>query len=182
MSEKETLSEGGIALQYAAPSPYDLPTAIQVEAQDPEEKTDEVAPAEDAPADEPTDEEPKETGPSEEEMLDEIENSPGVQWKKYLRPILKIIKDTKLKVPIELHNSYTIGLDNDTSLGFHIVGIVHFLEDVPEDIAVELQGEPLRFDAAITPDGSLGDVDLVYPTLSTPYMPTFHVNRNVYHL
>ena len=191
MSDKDfPSSEGGIDIEYGASSPFELPDAMRVEAEDPEEEKDEEAPAEDAPAedtdvpaedalmaDEP--EEAEEVGPSEEEMLDEIEKSPGVQWRKYLRPILKIIKDTKLKVPIELHNSYTVGMDDDTSLGFHITGVVHFLEEIPPDVAVRLKGETLRYDASITPDGRLGDVDLLYPTLTTPYEPTYRINRNV---
>jgi hypothetical protein len=187
MSDKEDLLEGGITLHYNAPSSYDLPSAVQVQAQDPEEE--EVAVEEDtAPADAPADaaEEDvadeaaqEDTGPSEDEMLDEIENSPGAQWKKYLRPILKMIKDTNLMVPIELRNSYAIGVDDDTLLGFHITGVVHFLDDIPEDVAAQLKGEVLRYDATITPDGTIGDVDLVYPTLKPPYEPIFRINRNV---
>jgi len=190
MSDQETLSsEGGIGIEFSAPSPYDLPEKLRVEAQDPEEEKSEESPTEDTPeepaeeaADDPlAEEEPEEekVGPSEEEMLESIEKSPGVQWRKYLRPVLKIIKDTKLKVPIELHNSYTVGMDDDTSLGFHIVGIVHFIDEVPADVAAQLKGETLRYDAFVTPDGNLGDVDLLYPTLQAPYEPTFRINRNV---
>lgn len=183
MSDKETRSEGGIALQYAGASPYDLPEAIQVEAKDPEEEKPEEESEDATPAEEEEEEEAnedeQEAGPSEEEMLDEIENSPGVQWKKYLRPILKIVKDTKLRVPIELHNSYAIGIDDDTSLGFHITGVVHFLGEVPADVAAQLDGGTLRFDASVTPDGTISGVDLVYPTLKPSYEPTFHINRNV---
>ena len=84
-----------------------------------------------------------------------------------------------MKVPIELHNSYAVGVDDDTSLGFHITGVVHFIDEVPEDVAAQLDGEILRYDASITPDGIISNVDLVYPTLKPPYEPTFHINRNV---
>lgn len=169
--DKNASSEVGIFVDSGT-SPYDLP--IKTAADDLEEET-----ATDEPPSEEDSEEGTEEGPSEEQMLSDVENSPGVQWKKYLRPILKIIKDTILRVPIELRNSYTVGLDDDTALGFHIVGMVHFLDNVPADVAAQLDGATLRYDAFITPNGTIGDVDLVFPTDEKLYIPTFRINRNV---
>jgi len=170
MSSEVKLPSDGVALDAIVTSPYDLPVNKIVVAQDPPEEDAAAGTPEDAPTEE---------GPSEEDLLTEIENSPGVQWKKYLRPILKIIKDTKLKVPIELHNSYATGIDEDTFLGFHIIGTVHFLEEIPADIAAALQGAPLQYEASITPDGAIGDVSLNYATVGDNYEPTYRVNRNV---
>jgi hypothetical protein len=157
---------GSVVIRSIDGSPYELPEARLIEAQDP--------PTEDVPAEE------TDAGPTEEELVKEVEDSPGAQWEKYLQPILRVIKDTKLKVPIELHNNYSVGVDGDVSLGFRITGVVYFIKGVPPDIAYALQGSPLRYVAFITPDGRIGDVSLVYDDAGEePQEPVYRVNRNV---
>jgi hypothetical protein len=82
----------------------------------------------------------------------EIEKSPANNWREYLQPILKDIKQQFGGVPISLLGT-DIDADVDVDLGFHITGYVRFLGKVPTNIQEQYGDAPLHFKAFIDPEG-----------------------------
>jgi hypothetical protein len=100
--------------------------------------------------------EPNEEGPSEGEMVEELEEEPGANWRDlYLQPIIRAIRNqldlaegqVKLLGPRKV-----IPFDTD-AYGFEIRGHVRFDNFVPDQ---ESFGRPpYRFTAIINPEGEL---------------------------
>ncbi len=165
--QDHSLPVGGIPLRPLATSSH-LPHSFRVEAL---ELSDDDADA------------AENEGPTEKEMVEDVEDSPGAEWRKYLQPILREVK-LLLNVPLELRNSFTVPVQGDSSLGFHITGVVYFTDGIPPDIEETLDGRALRYKAYVSPDGILADqVELLYLTedryeMDTP--PVYRHNPNQY--
>lgn len=100
---------------------------------------------------------PDNAGPEPEDpakLSREIEKSPASNWRGYLQPILKDIKQQFGGVDISLLNPQ-IESDVDVDLGFYITGYVRFLEETPSSILDEYGDAPLHFKVFVDPDGKL---------------------------
>lgn len=89
-----------------------------------------------------------------EKLVQEIENSPASNWRDYLQPILKDIKQQLGGVTISLLNPQ-IDSDVDVDLGFHITGYIRFLDDIPISVLHQYGDAPLHFKIFVDPDGKL---------------------------
>ena len=89
-----------------------------------------------------------------EKLVQEIEQSPASNWRDYIQPILKDIKQQLGGVSISLLNPQ-LESDVDVDLGFYITGYVRFLEDPPISVLHQYGDAPVHFKIFVDPEGKL---------------------------
>lgn len=100
--------------------------------------------------------EPESEEPSESEMVEQLEEDPGANWRDlYLQPIIRAIRnrfDLDRRTVTLLGPTKKVPFGSD-SLGFNITGHVRFKDFVPPE---DQYGKaPYRFTATVDPDGEL---------------------------
>jgi hypothetical protein len=93
-------------------------------------------------------------GPSEEEMVDEIEDTPASRWREYLQPIIRLLKQ-QLGIKVHLLGPQQKNPYGATQYGFSIEGHLKFPEGLTPELSEQFGDAPISFRAYIDPSGEL---------------------------
>ncbi len=87
-------------------------------------------------------------------MVEELEQEPAEQWRDYLQPIIRALKQS-LGAEVSLLGPRMGNPYSSPQYGFVITGHVGFPQGRPADVAERFGDRPVEFRAYVSPDGTL---------------------------
>jgi len=93
--------------------------------------------------------------PDESQMVEQLEQNPASNWKEYLQPIIRALKQQLGADGVSLLSPAIDAKFASPDLGFYIVGDVGFEDERPATVIDNYGNGPLPFRAYVSPDGKL---------------------------